>query len=1118
MNVHAPSLPLKKRPRTHQLEALAGVDLALEAHNRAKVVMACATGKTLVELWASERRAVAQTIVFVPTLSLMSQTCQEWCAQQGGDIPFRHICVCSDETVDAPNDTDSDHFQSFLDTEEFKPTTDPALVRRFLAASADAFDRGQRSVVFCTYASAPVVAQAMRGIDGEFDLPPFELGIFDEAHKTVGTDGKLNAYALADQRLPIRQRLFFTATPKIVETVETAHDHHSLRVVSMDNRHLYGDVAYSLGFGEAARQGLITRFQVVASFVNDANLTPEELLSSDAKRIADTRALQLAMKELGARKAITFHSRVDGALAFAQGISPSDMPAFHVNGKMKIRDRTWQLSAFGRASSGVMTNANCLTEGIDVPTVDVVAFMDPRQDVVGIGQAAGRAMRTAPGKDLGFILVPLRVDLAAGETVDQAIDRGNFHQIIQVLRSLTENDGEEGAWTTRLAGALESHDGAPPLLRLVGLGEAGDLKPASIDVARIRDAITTRILFGDGGFEAKIRQLQVFKEANGHCEVPAKYPDGLGGWVQRQRNAAKNSDFPEDRRARLDAMGFVWDAFDAKEEQWFEELKAFGEKHGHFLVPKSHPGGLGKWVVLQRAKAKLPGYPEGRRARLDSMGFVWNALDAREAQRFEELEAFKNEYGHSNVPAGRSDALGQWVANQRRTAKLPGYPDVRRSRLDAMGFAWSVRDAREDQWFEELEAFKKEHGHCNVPVQYPGGLGAWASAQRHSARTSGYPNERRARLDAMGFDWANRIDAVEEARLNELEAFAKEHGHCNVPGAFPGGLGVWVQCQRRAAKRSDYPEDRRAKLTEIGIAWSVPDVKESQWFERLEAFKQEYGHCNVPQFFPNGLGTWVSNQRAAAKKPAYPEGRRSRLNEMGFEWKAPNAREVQRLEELEAFKKEHGHCNVPEKHPGGLGLWVGQQRQSVKDPQYSQARRARLDAMGFVWNTLDVKEAQRFEELEAYKREHGHCNVPTTHPGGLGMWAHDQRRQARKPGYPERRRERLDGMGFVWNGADAREERWFDELVAFRQKHGHCNVPSARSSGLYNWVVRQRSAASEPGYSPERRARLDAMNFDWRPPSASGGSEPAESQMPRQEGDEVVDEFEGDHEADIPRG
>lgn len=974
------SLPLVKKPRPHQIEALDRIDAALATYNRAKVIKACGTGKTLTELWTIERRDARLSIVFFPSLGLLSQTFREWRAQQAGPIPFRHICVCSDETVDAPGvegDVEGlrgDHIHLDPLTEHFKACTDPAEVRRFLMA-ASAFQGGKgvpRSIVFCTYASAPVVALAMRNMPSmgdaraPFDLRPFDLGIFDEAHKTVGAEGKRNAFALEDANLPIAERLFFTATQKIVTAAATPEDPGASRVISMDDHSLYGDVAYQLGFAKAARRGLITRFQVVASFVNDASLTPEELASPDARRIADTRALQLAMNELDARKAITFHSRVDEAMTFARSIgAPSAaghghestrMPAFHVNGDMKSAERDHLLASFGKAESGVMTNATCLTEGIDVPTVDMVAFMDPRQDVVGIAQAAGRAMRTSPGKDIGYILVPLRVDLAGAETVEQAIDRGNFHQIMRVLRALTENDDAEESWATRVRGALEGNADNPPLLKLMGFG--GPNAPSSADVERIREAISTRILFGDDDerFEQWARELETFKAVNGHCDVPQSYPGGLGKWAGNQRSRAKTPGYREDRRSRLESLGFNFQ---------LDHLEQAFQK------------GFSRWKAFKDANGREP---------------VQSSKDPEESK------------------------IGHWVSALRCLAKRHNFQDERRAQLDALGFVWVVRDpvATEVAKLVELEVFRKEHGHCDVPAKYRGGLGRWVRRQRFDARLPGYPEELRARLNAMGFSWSYQ-DGITERRLEELVAFKRTHGHCNVAGSYPGGLGVWVIHQRSSARKFGYSEELRSRLNEMGFVWNPLNDNGSRRFEELAAFKKEHGHCRVPQNYPGGLGAWVAQQRARAKKPGYPDERRAELDAMGFEWAFSGAAaEQQWFEELEAFKKVNGHCNVPVSYPGGLGKWVNRQRTTAKDSDYPESRRVRLDALGFSWSFRDAVLERWVEELAEFKRKHGHCSVPKDHPGGLGIWVMNQRVAARKPGYSHERRARLDAMGFVW--------------------------------------------------------------------------------------------------------
>ena len=190
-------------PRADQAKALAGIAGALQTHPRATVVMPCGTGKTLVQLWAAERLSPRTVLVLVPSLALLSQTLGEWSHHTSWGDHFEYLCVCSDPTVSAEQDAISIRSTDV----PFHVDTDPAIVRRFLNRPAT---DGVR-VVFSTYQSAPVVAKGLRG------LAPFDLGIFDEAHKTTGLLRGTFAFALDDARLRIRKRLFFTATPRHID-------------------------------------------------------------------------------------------------------------------------------------------------------------------------------------------------------------------------------------------------------------------------------------------------------------------------------------------------------------------------------------------------------------------------------------------------------------------------------------------------------------------------------------------------------------------------------------------------------------------------------------------------------------------------------------------------------------------------------------------------------------------------------------------------------------------------------------------------------------------------------------------------------------------------------------
>lgn len=588
----------------------------------------------------------------------------------------------------------------------------------------------------------------------------------------------------------------------------------------MDNLSLYGETVYRMGFAEAARAKLIVPFQVVGSFVQEDDLSREDLVASNT---AKWIALRKAMREVGARKAITFHTLVRDASDFAGVID--GVPSFHVNGEQSSEEREGILAAFAAAPEGVLTNARCLTEGVDVPSVDMVAFMDPRHGLTDIVQAAGRALRRAPDKSMGYVFVPLNVEVAKGETAEEAIRRADFSQVIHVLRSLTENDDGDTPWTSRLCRAFEPDEERPPLLRLLACDQH------ALDRDRLEAALRARVIdLAAGGFEAWFERLVAYHADHGDCDVPREGFGGLGRWVNRQREFARREGYPQAYRHRLDELGFCWDPRAARDDAQEARLVQFAADHGHFNVPKKFPGELYRWVRMQRRLHALPSYDAARKARLSALGFEWSPPDNESrsdynARREAELAEFRATHGHCEVPADDPTGLGAWVAGQRKAAKEPWYPGDRRARLAALGFCWDHRAERDERMVEALAEFQRIHGHLRVPKGDPSGLNGWIRNQRVSARQPGYSEGRRAQLSAMGFDW-NPIASHSAAMEAELAAYHRTHGNCDVSKDHPGGLHVWLRNQRRLAKSPHYPADRRERLTAMGFRWS-PDRLEA---------------------------------------------------------------------------------------------------------------------------------------------------------------------------------------------------------------------------------------------------------------------------------------------------
>jgi superfamily II DNA or RNA helicase len=885
----------KKAPLLHQQEALDTILPAFKEHNRVTALMACGTGKTLVALWVAEGINCRKILVLVPSLALLRQTLHEWLKETHWQR-LSYLCVCSDSTV-AKDVDDVIVRQSDLD---FPVTTDSATVRDFLARESEGV-----KVVFSTYQSSRVVAEGM----AENDV--FELGIFDEAHKTAGKVGVNFSFALTNDNFRIKKRLFLTATPRHYDINQKDKEGDAKLVYSMDVPEIYGSVVYQLSFAEAARRQIICDYKVIISVVTSEMVNNELLHRGEvivegdiikARHVANQIALKSAVEKHDIRKIFTFHRSVASAKAFVseggEGIRSHllEFEAFHVNGEMSTAKREKLMSAFRLATQAVMSNARCLTEGVDVPAVDMVAFLTPKHSRVDIVQATGRAMRKSPGKTTGYVLVPLLVEQAAGESIEDAVKRTEFDEVWAVLQAMQEQD-ELLADIIRQMREDRGRTGGFDDSRF---RERIEVLSPDLSLETLSQVINTLCLNKLGvTWDERFGELLSYKGRYGHCGVAKRWPNNpqLGQWVLAQRQRHKQGTLSKERIQLLDEIGFVWDSLDAVWNERFTELKAFKATEGHCNVPQrwSKNPQLGKWVRTQRGCRQEGILSEERIQRLDQIGFVWDSLDALWEQRFSELEAFKATEGHCNVPRDWSDnpQLSTWVNNQRRYRKQNKLTEERIQRLAQIGFTWEYLAALWDERFAQLQAFKIIHGHCNVPYDWPDNpqLGIWVSEQRKNKKQGKLNEERIKCLDEVGFVW-DQLVALWEQRFTELKEFNATHGHCNVPYDWPDNpqLGTWVSEQRKHKKQRKFSEERIHRLEELGFVWDTLDAAWEEKFSELKVFKDIKGHCKVPKRWTENpqLGRWVINQRSARREGKLSEERIQRLEQLGFVWDMKN--------------------------------------------------------------------------------------------------------------------------------------------------------------------------------------------------------------------------------------
>ena len=687
-------------------------------------------------------------------------------------------------------------------------------------------------VVFSTYQSSPVISQAMESIE------PFDIGIFDEAHKTTGPKATNFAMALSDTDIRIKKRLFFTATPRHYD-VNKRDEYEDFNYVSMDDEAVYGPRAHTLTFAEAAKAGIICRYKVVVSLINKKQVDDFALRNGltlvegdpvGIKWVANELAVQRAVQETNASRVITFHSRVNQAKEFASETSHginrylNGFSVFHVNGEQKSSDREDLLHAFRDAPKGLITNARCLTEGIDVPAVDMVAFIDPRQSKIDIAQATGRAMRKpeASNKTTGYVVVPIFVDSASEEDMEDEVQGTKFEELMAVLNALQEQDQD----LVDIIRTLREERGRGEVFNPRVLNEKVRVIGDFVSLERITDSISLRILERIGSnWDEMYGRLVVFQRANGHCRVPygSKTEDGyrLGAWVTKQRTHRDKMD-PE-RRQRLEGLsGWSWDARSDQWEDGFSRLEEFSDREGHCRVSQRYVTDdgfrLGQWTSAQRGHQEEMD-PE-RRQRLEALpGWSWDARSDQWEDGFSRLREISQREGHCRVPADYKTEdgyrLGQWVGVQRTTRDE--MDPERRQRLEALpGWSW---DARSDQWedgFSRLREFSQREGHCRVPAHYETEndfrLGGWVIKQRPN-RDKMDP-ERRQRLEGLsGWSWNTFTDQWEHG-FSRLKQYSEREGHCRVPQKHKKDdgyrLGQWVGVQRTT--RDEMDRERRQRL------------------------------------------------------------------------------------------------------------------------------------------------------------------------------------------------------------------------------------------------------------------------------------------------------------------
>jgi predicted helicase len=433
--------PEARSPKPHQRAAISAARKHFidDGEKRGRLIMPCGTGKSLTAYWIAEALSAKAILVAVPSLALIRQSLADWTREfLAHNVVPDWLCVCSDESV---GNLERDEFVGEVYDTGLPTHWDVNEIAALLRVRSDG-----PKIVFTTYQSSDKLAAAARKSGVKFDL-----AIFDEAHKTVGVHSKKFATLLKDREITIHRRIFMTATERVF--LGDRND-----VLSMDSERDFGKRFFQLSFKEAIRQGIITDYKILTMTVSDGhiqqlidenrilNLNSRDLDEAEAQSVAAGIALKQVYKNHAVKRAISFHRSIRAAERFREqqdalnrlrDIGPKTIN-LHISSKKTAGQRSDLMREFTAYSRALMTNARCLTEGVDVPAIDCVMFADPKQSRIDIVQAAGRALRRHAEKDYGYIVVPLIVP----EKMDfqDFAETTAFRQVAQTITALSIQD------------------------------------------------------------------------------------------------------------------------------------------------------------------------------------------------------------------------------------------------------------------------------------------------------------------------------------------------------------------------------------------------------------------------------------------------------------------------------------------------------------------------------------------------------------------------------------------------------------------------------------------------------------------------------------------------------
>ena len=563
----------------------------------------------------------------------------------------------------------------------------------------------------------------------------------------------------------------------------------------------------------------------------------------------------------------------------------------------------------------ILSNAKCLSEGVDIPTLDGIVFVDPRESEIDIIQAVGRAIRKSKNKTKGTIILPVFIE--NDENSKDEIKRSDFKKIWKVINALKAHDYKLGEdlieFRSELGRKREKYISKTIPKFIFDL-------PEDIDSSFERSLKTRLVEVTSESWYHWYGMLQNYIEREGSARVPKRYIEGeipLGVWVSTQRFHYNKGTLSQERIDKLEKFinkGWVWETLETDWEENYLLFQQYVKREGTARISsvyKEEDIHLGVWVSGQRKnyiKGTLSQEKIDKFENYQDKGWVWDILDAEWEEKYKLFQDYVEREGTAQVPRRYVEGdthLGVWVQGQRQNYKKGVLSQEKIDKLEKLkdkGWVWDIKGEKWEENYKLLQGYVNREGNSRVPKRYISGkisLGNWVVSQRREYNKGTLSKERIDKLEKFknkGWVW-DTLETDWEEKYKLFQEYVEREGSARVPTMCKEGdinLGLWVSAQRvRYAKRKLSKEriDKLEKFKNQGWVWDKLDAMWEEKYKLFQDYVEREGTPSIPVNHKEGgisLFNWVSVQRQEYNKGRLSQERIDKLEKFknkGWVWK-----------------------------------------------------------------------------------------------------------------------------------------------------------------------------------------------------------------------------------------